>query len=137
MWWVYALFSAWFAALTTIFAKIGVEEVSPHLATAIRTLVVLVFAWAVAAGRGEMIGIGSLSSRTLLFLILSGIATGLSWICYFQALRTGLASSVSALDKTSLIMTLVLAMIFLGEPMQAKALLGIGLILAGTLVLVW
>lgn len=137
MWWIYALLSAFFAALTTIFAKIGVTEVAPNLATAIRTIVVLFLAWAIVLVSGEASGIQTISRRALIFLVLSGLATGLSWLCYFQALQTGQASSVASLDKTSLVMILVLAMFVLGEPLDAKALVGIALIMAGTMALVW
>ncbi|HSA62698.1 MAG TPA: EamA family transporter [Nitrospiraceae bacterium] len=137
MWWIYALLSAFFAALTTIFAKIGVVDVSPNLATAIRTVVILLLTWAIIIVTGESSEIQSISRRSLTFLVLSGLATGLSWLCYFQALQTGLASAVASLDKTSLVMTLILAMMVLGEPFQAKALIGIALILAGTVVLIW
>ncbi len=135
MWWVYALMAAVFAALTTIFVKIGVTDVAPNLATAIRTVVILGIAWAIVLVSGETARIGAVSGRAWLFLTLSGIATGLSWLCHFQALHIGLASSVAAIDKSSLAMTLLLAMLFLGEPLQIKSVIGIVMIVGGTLVL--
>ena len=137
MWWVYALFSAFFAALTTILGKIGVQQINANLATAIRTGVVLVLAWGIVLTRGEQAGITGIPPRTLLFLLLSGIATGLSWLCYFKALQLGKASLVAPLDKSSLVMTLLLAAIFLGEPLHAKTICGALLIVAGTLVLLF
>ena len=135
-WWFYALLSALFAALTTIFAKIGVKDVSSNLATAIRTVVILAIAWGIVFARGEVAGIEMLSRRTLLFLVLSGAATGLSWLCYFRALQEGRASLVAPIDKSSLVMILVLSALFLGEPLTWKAIVGGGLIVAGTFVLI-
>lgn len=134
-WWIYALLSAFFAALTTLFAKAGLRGVDPDLATALRTAFVLVLAWAVAFARGQAAGVTSLSRRTLLFLALSAGATGLSWLCYFRALQSGKAGPVSALDKTSLAMTVLLAAAFLGERLTLRTGLGAGLMLAGILVL--
>ena len=136
MWWFYALLSAFFAALTAILAKIGVQQINPNLATAIRTAVVLVLAWAIVLARGEQAGLTSVSQKTILFLILSGVGTGLSWICYFKALQLGKASLVAPIDKSSLVMVLILAAIFLGEPMSAKAICGALLIVGGMIVLV-
>jgi bacterial/archaeal transporter family protein len=102
MWWLYALLSAFFAALTAIFAKIGVENVNSNLATAIRTVVVLVMIWLIVFSRGEMKGIGELSNKTWFFLGISGVATGLSWIFYFKALQMGEVSKVAGIDKLSL-----------------------------------
>lgn len=135
-WWFYALLSALFAALTTIFAKIGVKDVNSNLATAIRTVVILAIAWGIVFARGETTGIETLSRRTLLFLVLSGAATGLSWLCYFRALQEGSASLVAPIDKSSLVMILVLSTIFLGEPLTWQAIVGGGLIVAGTIVLI-
>lgn len=135
MWWFYALLSAFFAALTTILGKIGVQRTNSNLATAIRTAVILILAWGIVLARGEQAGLSVIPQKTLLFLILSGIATGLSWICYFKALQLGKASLVAPVDKSSLVMTLILAAIFLGEPLQAKTVCGVLLIVAGTLVL--
>jgi transporter family protein len=135
-WWVYALLSAFFAALTTIFAKIGVENVSSNLATAIRTIIILLIAWTIVIVKGELSGWATLSRRTLMFLVLSGGATGLSWILYFKALQLGRASLVAPLDKSSLVMIILLSALFLHEPLTWKVLLGAGLIVAGTFVLI-
>lgn len=137
MWWLYALLSAFFAALTTIFAKVGVRQVNSNLATALRTAVVLVLAWGIVLARGEQTGMTEIPRKTLLFLLFSGLATGLSWICYFKALQLGKASLVSPIDKSSLVMTIAMAAIFLGEPLQAKTLFGAALIVAGTVVLLF
>ena len=133
-WWVYALASAGFAALTAILAKVGVEGVPSTLATALRTGVVLVFAWSLALSRGEGAALPTLSRRTLLFLALSGIATGLSWLAYFRALQLAPASRVAPIDKLSLALTLVLAWGLLGEPMSWKLVLGVGLRVGGALL---
>jgi transporter family protein len=135
-WWFYALLSAFFAALTTIFAKIGVKNVNSNLATAIRTVVILAMAWGIVFARGEAGELAALSRKTLLFLILSGTATGLSWICYFKALQEGNASLVAPVDKSSLVMIIVLSALFLGEPIGWKVVLGGALIVAGTIVLI-
>lgn len=135
-WWVYALLSAFFAALTTILAKIGVENVSSNLATAIRTVVILLIAWGIVVARGELSGWSSLSSRTLIFLVLSGCATGLSWLTYFKALQLGKASLVAPIDKSSLVMIILLAAIFLHEPLTWKVISGATLIVAGTVILI-
>lgn len=108
-WWGFALLSAVFAALTTILVKLGVEQVSSTLATAIRTVVVLILAWLIAASRGELAQLGGLTARTWLLLGLSGVATGLSWLCYFRALQIGPAAPVAALDKSSTVLIAVLA----------------------------
>ncbi len=135
-WWMYALLSAFFAALTTILAKIGVENVSSNLATAIRTVVILLIAWGIVVARGELSGWATLSSRTLIFLVLSGCATGLSWLTYFKALQLGKASLVAPIDKSSLVMIIVLAAIFLHEPLTWKVVAGATLIVAGTVILI-
>ena len=137
MWWIYALFSALFAALTAIFAKIGVTNVNSDLATAIRTIVILVVAWVIVLARGEVKQLGSLSKHHLLFLVISGLATGLSWIFYFKALQVGRVSQVAPVDKLSVALTIVLSVIFLGEVLTLKTALGAMLIIAGTLVLIW
>ena len=137
MWWLYALLSAFFAALTAIFAKIGVENVNSNLATAIRTVVVLVMIWLIVFSRGEMKGIGELSKKTWFFLGISGVATGLSWIFYFKALQMGEVSKVAGIDKLSLALTIIFAVIFLGETLTWKTALGAGLIITGTLFLIW
>lgn len=135
-WWVFALFSALFAALTAIFAKIGIQGVDSDLATAIRTVVILVLAWGIALARGATAGLPQLTGRTWLFLVLSGLATGASWLCYFRALKLGPVSKVAPVDKLSVALALVLAVVFLGETISLKGALGAGLILAGTLVLI-
>ena len=135
-WWVYALLSAAFAALTAIFAKVGVANVNSNLATAIRTVVILVIAWGIVVVRREAGGLASLPARTWLFLVLSGCATGLSWIFYFRALQLGRASQVAPIDKLSLVLVLVFSALFLHEPMSWKVLLGAGLVVAGTVVLI-
>lgn len=135
-WWGYALFSAFFAALTAIFAKIGVQGISSNLATAVRTIVILAITWGIVAAQGEIGAVRQLERRTLLFLVLSGLATGASWLCYFKALQIGRASLVAPLDKTSVVMVLVLSALVLGEPFTWQALIGTALILSGTLVLI-
>lgn len=135
-WWFFALLSALFAALTTIFAKVGVESVSSNLATAIRTMVILILAWGIVWAKGETQALSAISQKTMLFLGLSGLATGLSWLCYFRALQLGPASLVAPVDKSSLVLILLLSALFLGEPLSVKAVCGTVLILAGTLVLI-
>ena len=134
-WWIYALLSAVFAALTTLFAKGGLKGIDSDLATALRTGFVLVIAWGIVFARGQAAGVTSLSRRTLLFLAASALGTGLSWLCYFRALQAGKAGPVSALDKSSLAMTVIFAALFLGERLTFKTGMGTGLILAGILVL--
>lgn len=136
MWWIYALLSALFAALTAIFAKVGIKGVDTDLATAIRTSVILVLAWAFAIFRGGIATTGSLTKQNLLFLLLSGMATGLSWIFYFKALQLGKVSQVAPVDKLSVAIAIVLAVLFLGEPLTLKTALGAGLIITGTVVLI-
>ncbi len=136
MWWIYALLSAFFAALTTIFAKIGVEGVDSNLATAIRTVVILIVAWAIVFTEGNAEKILVIPQKTLVFLLLSGFATGLSWICYFKALQQGKASIVAPIDKSSLVMILLFSAAFLGEPLNWKSILATCLIVTGTLVLI-
>lgn len=136
MWFVFALLSAVFAAFTSILAKIGIEGVGSHLATAIRTLVVLVMAWGMVFLTGAQSGLGGISRRSWLFLILSGLATGASWLCYYHALQIGDVSKVVPVDKLSVVITLVLAFFLLHEPFTAKSVVGALLIGAGTLVMV-
>ena len=136
MWFFFALLSAIFAALTSILAKVGIEGVNSNLATAIRTVVVLVMAWGMVFLTNAQNGITSISRRSWLFLILSGLATGVSWLCYYKALQLGSASKVVPIDKLSVVITLVLAFVFLHEQFTVKALLGCILIGAGTLVMV-
>lgn len=135
-WLVYAILSAFFAALTTIFAKVGVEGVNSNLATAIRTVVILAIAWGLVYAEGTFGNLFELNQKTLLFLVLSGMATGLSWLCYFRALQLGSASLVAPIDKSSLVLISLLSVMFLGEPLTAKMVIGTGLILIGTLVLI-
>ena len=136
MWFVFALGSALFAALTSILAKVGIEGVNSTLATAIRTVVVLAMSWGMVFLTGTQTGIGDISRRSLLFLILSGLATGASWLCYYHALQIGAASKVVPIDKLSVVITLALAFIVLREPVTAKNLIGCALITAGTLFMV-
>ena len=136
MWWIYALLSAFFASLTAIFAKIGISNVNSDLATAIRTVVILVVAWAIVFARKEQKGLVTLSQHNLLFLVISGIATGLSWIFYFKALQAGKVSQVAPVDKLSVALTIVLAAVFLKEVLTIKLVAGALLIIAGTLVLI-
>jgi len=136
MWWIYALLSAVFAALTAIFAKVGVASINANLATAIRTAIVLVMAWAIVLARGESKGIGQISRHTLLFLVLSGLATGLSWIFYFKALQIGKVSQVAPVDKLSVALTIILSVVFLHEALTWKTAIGALLIISGTLVLI-
>jgi len=137
MWWIYALFSALFAALTAIFAKIGVTNVNANLATAIRTIIILLVAWGIVLARGEEKGLSSLSKHNLLFLVISGIATGLSWIFYFKALQVGKVSQVAPVDKLSVALTITLSVIFLKEALTLKTAIGALLIIAGTLTLIF
>jgi len=136
MWWIYALLAALFAALTAIFAKIGLKDVPSDLATAIRTVVILLLAWGVAFFRGETQGISLISKQGLLFLVLSGLATGLSWLFYFRALQLGKVSQVAPVDKLSLVLVIIFSVIFLNEPLTWKMLLGGLLIVGGTIILI-
>ncbi|HYX13069.1 MAG TPA: EamA family transporter [Nostoc sp.] len=136
-WWIYALLSAGFAALTTIFAKIGIENINSNLATAIRTVVILVIAWGIVFFQGNVVNILAISQKTMLFLLLSGVSTGLSWIFYFQALQIGKASLVAPIDKSSLVLVLLFSVMFLGETLNLKIILGSCLVVVGTLVLIF
>lgn len=136
MWWIYALLSALFASLTAIFAKIGVENVNSNLATAIRTIVILVVAWLIVFLRGEAKELSAVSKHSLLFLVISGIATGLSWVFYFKALQVGKVSQVTPVDKLSVALTLLLSFIFLKEVITVKTAIGAALIIAGTIVMI-
>lgn len=136
MWWVYALLSALFAALTAIFAKVGVANINSNLATGIRTIVILVMIWLIVFFRGEAKGIGSLSGQNVFFLVISGIATGLSWIFYFKALQLGNVTEVAMVDKLSIALTIVLAATFLGEAITFRTAAAALLIISGTLLLV-
>ncbi|GAB6120605.1 EamA family transporter [Dysgonomonas termitidis] len=137
MWKYYALLSAIFAALTAVLAKVGVKDINGNLATAIRTSVVLFLAWGIVFFSGHLKDVKELSKVSLVFLILSGLATGLSWIFYFKALETGDVSKVAPIDKLSIVFVMVLAFIFLKEPIDIKTIAGGTLILAGTIVLIW
>ena len=136
MWFILAFLSAVFAALTSILAKIGIDGVNSNLATAIRTMVVVVMAWGMVFLTHSQSGISEISRKSWLFLILSGLATGASWLCYYRALQVGEASKVVPIDKLSVVFTLILAFIFLHEEFTAKSLIGCILIGAGTLVMV-
>jgi transporter family protein len=137
MCWVYALFSAFFASLTAIFAKIGVKDVDSDLATAIRTIIILFIAWGIVFYRGSAGTITSLSKHNLIFLGLSGLAAGLSWIFYFRALQLGKVSQVAPVDKLSVALTIILSVLFLKEVVTLKMAIGAGLIIAGTFVLIF
>lgn len=136
MWCLFAVLSAVFAALTSILAKVGIENVNSNLGTAIRTAVVLVMAWAMVFVTHSFDGITEIGKKSWLFLILSGLATGASWLCYYKALQVGEASKVVPIDKLSVVITLVLAFVFLHEEFTLKSALGCILIGAGTLVMV-
>ncbi|MES2377757.1 MAG: EamA family transporter [Bacteroidota bacterium] len=137
MWWIYALLSALFAALTAIFAKIGIKGVDTDLATAIRTVVIIILAWAIVFVKGTNHTIGTLTKQNWTFLILSGCATGLSWICYFKALQLGKVSQVAPVDKLSVALAIILAAVFLGETISLKTGIAAALIISGTLVLIF
>ena len=136
MWIAYALLSAFFAALTSILAKIGIEGINSNLATAIRTVVVLIMAWGIVFITGTQHGISDISAKSWVFLILSGIATGLSWLFYYHALQLGDASKVVPIDKFSVVISMVLAFLILGETVTAKTIIGGLLITAGTIFLI-
>ena len=136
MWLILALLSALFAALTSILAKVGIEDVNSNLATAIRTAVVLAMAWGMVFLTHAQSGLGEISRKNWLFLILSGLATGASWLCYYRAVQIGEVSKVVPVDKMSVIITLILAFVFLHEEFTAKSLIGCALIAAGTLLMV-
>ena len=135
MWLIFALLSALFAALTAIFAKIGIKNVDTDLATAIRTVVILVLAWGIAFASGGTSTIGSLTKQNLIFLIFSGIATALSWVFYFKALQLGKVSQVAAVDKLSVALAIIFAVIFLGESLTLKTAIGAICIIIGTIVI--
>jgi len=136
MWLIFALASAVFAALTSILAKIGIEGVNSHLATAIRTVVAMAMAWGMVFITHAQSGLGEVSRKSWLFLALSGLATGASWLCYYRALQIGEVSKVVPIDKLSVVITLVMAFVFLHEQFTGKSLIGCLLITAGTLVMV-
>ena len=136
MWAIFAILSAVFAALTSILAKIGIEGVNSNLATAVRTVVIVFMAWLMVFITGNQNGIMDISKKSWLFLILSGLATGASWLCYYKALQLGEASKVVPIDKLSIVITIILAFVFLGEQITLKSLIGCTLIVAGTFVMI-
>lgn len=136
MWFAFALGSAVFAALTAILAKVGIEGVDSNLATAVRTLVVLVMAWAIVLVTGVQGGLASISAKSWVFLVLSGLATGASWLCYYRALQLGQASLVVPIDKLSLVITLVLAVVLLREQLTVRGVVGTVLVTVGAIVMV-
>ncbi len=136
MWAIYAILSAVFAAFTSILAKIGIDGVNSNLATAIRTVVVVLFAWLMVFITNTQGGVVDISKKSWIFLILSGLATGASWLCYYKALQLGEASKVVPIDKLSVVITLILAFTFLHEQVTAKSIIGCILIGAGTLIMV-
>jgi len=137
MWKLYAILSAVFAALTSILAKIGIKGVDSNLATAIRTVVIIILAWSIVFATGAQSGITSLSRKSWIFLVLSGLATGLSWVFYYKAIAIGKVSQVAPIDKSSIVLTLILSFIILGEKFTAKTLIAGILITAGTFVMIW
>lgn len=137
MWKLYALLSAFFAALTAIFAKLGVRNIDSDLATAIRTSVILALTWGIVWAGGKLQPLRTIGTNTWIFLILSGLATGLSWLFYFKALQLGEASKVAPLDKLSVVFTIILAVIILKEPLTLRVVIGASLITAGAIVLMW
>ena len=137
MWIVFALLSAVFAALTSIFAKIGIDGVNSNLATAVRTVVVVVMLWLIVFITNNQSGLAQISKKSWVFLILSGLATGASWLCYYRALQLGKATEVAAVDKLSIVFTLILAFIFLQDMFTVKSLIGCALIATGTILMVW
>lgn len=136
MWWLFALLSAFFAALTAIFAKMGVKGIDSDLATGIRTIVILFITWGIVLYKGLGKEVSHLSRENWIFLLLSGIATGLSWIFYFRALQLGRVSQVAPVDKLSVAIAILLSVLFLGDVLTWKTALGAGLIISGTLVLI-
>ena len=136
MWWIFALLSALFAALTGVFAKVGIKNVNTDLAIALRTSVIIIMVWAIAFLRGGATNFHLLTRSNLIFLTLSGITTGLSWIFYFKALETGNLSQVAPVDKLSLALVIIFSVVFLGEALTIKTAIGAGCVIAGTLVLV-
>nr|WP_316817194.1 EamA family transporter [Pedobacter nyackensis] len=137
MWWIYALLSAFFAAVTAVLAKIGIKGIDANLATAIRTVVILLLAWAIVFFRNDQQGISGLTRQNWIFLVLSGLATGLSWIFYFKALQLGKVSQVAPVDKASVAIAILLSVIFLGEPLTIKTAIAVLMIIAGTIILVF
>jgi bacterial/archaeal transporter family protein len=137
MWKLFAILSAVFAALTSILAKMGIKGVDSNLATAIRTVVIIILAWGIVFATGAQHGITSLTKRNWMFLILSGVATGLSWVFYYRAIALGNVSQVAPIDKSSIVLTLILSYIILQEQLTVKTLIAGALITAGTFVMLW
>jgi transporter family protein len=136
MWWIYALLSALFASLTAIFAKVGIKGVDSDLATAIRTVIILIMAWLIVFFKGSFQSFTSLTKYNIIFICLSGIATGLSWIFYFKALQLGKVSQVAPVDKLSVALTIILSVVILKEVLTLKVAIGAVLIIAGTILLI-
>lgn len=136
MWFIFAILSAIFAALTSILAKVGIEGINSNLATAIRTIVIVLMAWLMVFVSGSQNGIMDISKKSWIFLVLSGLATGASWLCYYKALQLGEASKVVPIDKLSIVITVALAFIFLGEQITLKTLIGCTLIVTGTFIII-
>lgn len=136
MWKIYALLSALFASLTAIFAKIGVKDVDSNLATAIRTTIILILTWGIVAASGQMSAIKNIGRYTWVFLILSGIATGLSWLCYFKAIQLGDVSRIAPIDKLSVAFTIILAAVLLHESLTPRVIIGGLLITVGAIVMI-
>ncbi|MFM2225640.1 MAG: hypothetical protein RJA07_1842 [Bacteroidota bacterium] len=136
MWYIYALLSALFAALTAIFAKVGIKNVNPDLATAIRTIIILIMAWMIVFFKGSITANTTLTKTNWIFISLSGIATGLSWIFYFKALQLGKVSQVAPVDKLSVALVIILSVVFLKEALTIKTAIGALLIIAGTITLI-
>lgn len=136
MWWIYALLSAVFASLTAIFAKVGVKNIDSELATAIRTTIILILVWGIALFKGVIPSIQNFNKQNWIFLVLSGCATGLSWLFYFKALQIGKVSQVAPVDKLSVALTIILSIIFLKETLNWQTAIGALLIIAGTFVLI-
>lgn len=137
MWWIFALLSAFFAALTAIFAKMGIKGVDTDLATAIRTVIILILAWGIAFFKGGTNTIHLLTKQNLIFLCLSGIATGLSWIFYFKALQIGNVSQVAPVDKLSVAIAIILSVLFLNEKISPLGILGVIMIIGGTIIIIY
>ena len=137
MWMVFALLSAFFAALTSILSKIGINGVNSNLATAVRTVVVVAMSWLMVFVTNQQSGLSEISKKSWIFLILSGLATGASWLCYYRAFQLGSVAEVAAIDKLSIVITVFLAVIFLQDTLTIKMLIGCGLITVGTVLMVW
>ena len=137
MWWIYALLSALFASLTAIFSKLGITNVNSNLATAIRTIIIVIIAWGIVFAKGEAKELATISKQNLVFLVISGVTTGLSWIFYFKALQIGKVSQVAPVDKLSVALTIILSAIVLKEALTIKTVIGALLIIAGTIVLIF